>query len=150
MFSSILLGGVIFAGAVKGDGPAATSSDLAAYQAAAAGAGRDAALQVRLALWCEAHGLSAERFKHLSLAVAIDPANTLARGLLGLVGYGGLWGPPADIGQQIQHDPAHQALVREYLERRVRTAHKADAQMKLAAWCDERGLKEQALRITTW
>ena len=36
----------------------------------AAGQGRqDADAQVRLALWCEAHGLRAERMKHLALAV---------------------------------------------------------------------------------
>ena len=49
------------------------------------------------------------------------------------------------IGQQIQNDPARQALIKDYLDRRARTPDKAEAQMKLAAWCAEKGLHEQAL-----
>ena len=60
-----------------------------AYKSAAAAARRDPDAQVRLALWCEAHGLTAERLKHLSLAVLYDPSNALARGLMGLVAYQG-------------------------------------------------------------
>ena len=45
-------------------------SDLAIYESAQAKAGKDAAAQVRLALWCEQHGFSAERVKHLALAIA--------------------------------------------------------------------------------
>jgi tetratricopeptide (TPR) repeat protein len=119
--------------------------DLAAYEEATAKSGKNADAHVRLALWCEAHGLTAERFKHLSLAVLYDPTNTLARGLIGLVAYQGKWDRPEVIGQRIRNEPAHQALVREYLDRRARTPDKADAQMKLAAWCAEKGLHEQAL-----
>jgi hypothetical protein len=36
------------------------------YQAAAARAGRDAGAHVKLAVWCEAHGLDAERLKQLA------------------------------------------------------------------------------------
>ena len=53
--------------------------NLATYRAALAKAGKNADAQVRLALWCEAHGLTAERLKHLSLAVLYDPTNALAR-----------------------------------------------------------------------
>ena len=63
--------------------PATRSTDLANYQAAKSTAGHDVDAHVRLALWCEAHGLIAERIKHLSLAVLYDPSNTLARGLMG-------------------------------------------------------------------
>ncbi len=125
--------------------PAPTSSDIARYEAAQSKVGRDPAAHIRLALWCEAHGLTSERLKHLSLAVLYDPANTLARGLVGLVAYQGKWDRPDVIGRQIQDDPAHQAVVREYLERRARTPDKAEPQMKLAAWCEENGLKDQAL-----
>ncbi len=118
---------------------------LDTYRAALAETGKTADAQVRLALWCEAHGLTAERLKHLSLAVLYDPSNALARGLMGLVAYHGKWDRPDVIGQQIQNDPARQAIVQEYLDRRARTPDKADAQMKLAAWCDEKGLKEQAI-----
>ena len=124
---------------------AARSTDLAGYQTAKSKAGRDANAHVRLALWCEAHGLTAERLKHLSLAVLYDPSNALARGLMGLVAYGGKWDRPDAIGRQIQNDPAHQAIIREYLDRRARTPDTADAQMKLAAWCEDKGLKEQAI-----
>jgi tetratricopeptide (TPR) repeat protein len=132
------------------DDPPAVSSTaikppLETYRAALAETGKNADAHVRLALWCEAHGLTAERFKHLSLAVLYDPSNALARGLMGLVGYHGKWNRPDVIGQQIQNDPAHQVIVKEYLDRRARTPETADSQMKLAAWCDENGLREQAI-----
>ena len=60
-----------------------------AYEQARKDAGRDAAAHVRLALWCESHGMSAERMKHLAMAVLYDPSNALARGLMGLVAYQG-------------------------------------------------------------
>ena len=147
MFRMVFLCCVLFESAVVDDkdSPAARSADLTNYQAAKNAAGHDALAHVRLALWCEAHGLTAERLKHLSLAVLYDPSNTLARGLMGLVTYHGKWDPPAAIGRKIQNDPARQAIIREYLDRRARTPDTADAQMKLAAWCDENGLKEQAI-----
>ncbi len=69
--------------------PAATNVpsalDREAYQAARAKAGRDPDANVKLALWCEAHGLDAERLKHLSLAILADPAHAGARALMGMV-----------------------------------------------------------------
>jgi hypothetical protein len=135
-------------GWAESDGPKTqglSAADRAGYEAAQSRIGHDAAAHVRLALWCEAHGLTSERLKHLSLAVLYDPANTVARGLLGLVGYHGQWARPDAISRQIQNDPGHQALVRDYLDRRARTPDKADAQMKLATWCEEKGLKEQSI-----
>jgi hypothetical protein len=88
--------------------------------------------------------MSAERMRHLALAVLYDPSNALARGLMGLVAYKGKWGNPEDVGKQIQDDPAYRALIDEYLQRRARAASTADAQMKLASWCQEKGLKAQA------
>ena len=35
---------------------------------------------MKLALWCEAHGLGAERMKHLAMAVLVDPKNTARAG----------------------------------------------------------------------
>ncbi len=55
-------------------------ADLSTYESARAKVGKDANANVRLALWCEEHGLSAERVKHLALAVAQDPANGLCAG----------------------------------------------------------------------
>ena len=40
----------------------------------------DADAHVRLALWCEAHGLPAERLKHLAIAALIEPGHVTARG----------------------------------------------------------------------
>ena len=68
--------------------------DLKTYEALKLKAGKDAQAQVKLALWCEAHGLDAERLKHLAQAVLADPGNATARGLLGLIGFGGRWESP--------------------------------------------------------
>ena len=111
---------ILFCCAMTGDDSklaAATPADYAAYESAAMKAGKDAAAHVRLSLWCEQHGFSAERVKHLALAIAYDPANVLARGLTGLVAYQGKWKRPDDLGRDARSDPAKSALVREYLER---------------------------------
>jgi tetratricopeptide (TPR) repeat protein len=120
-------------------------ADFKAYEAAKGNAGRNANAHVELALWCEAHGLTRERTEHLAQAVALEPRNVIARGLMGLVAYQGKWERAQDVEKQVQSDPAYQDLIREYLDRRARTPQKADALMKLAAWCNEKGLKEQAL-----
>jgi hypothetical protein len=49
--------------------PPLRAHDLETYQALRAKAGKDAQAQVKLALWCEAHGLNYERLKHLAQAV---------------------------------------------------------------------------------
>ncbi len=121
------------------------SADRAAYQAAAARVAGDAGAQVRLALWCERHGLNAERMKHLAAAVAQDPSHALARGLLGLVSYNGKWERPDEVSRQARDDPKRQAVMQEYLERRARAPDTADSQLKLASWCDQNGLKAQAV-----
>jgi hypothetical protein len=132
---------------VDGNKPAdASATDRAAYETAAAKAGNNAAAHVKLALWCETHGLSAERIKHLSAASTLDPSNVLARGLLGLVAFQGKWTKPDQVEKEIHDDPKLQAVFREYLDRRVRTPQKnADAQLRLAAWCLESGLNDEAM-----
>ena len=99
---------------------------------------------MKLALWCEAHGLTAERTKHLALATLLDPLHATARGLLGLVSYQGKWQSPDAVVRQVQEDPVRMAVLHDYLQRRTRTPDKADDQWKLALWCDQNGLKEQA------
>jgi hypothetical protein len=89
--------------------------------------------------------MSAERMRHLAMAVLYDPSNALARGLMGLVAHKGTWGRPEEIGKQVQDDPSYRELIDEYLQRRAKAANTADAQMKLASWCDEKGLKAQAI-----
>ena len=134
--------------AMLGDGgkPAEpTVADRAAYELARAKAGKNAAAHVQLALWCEAHGLTAERIKHLTVAAGLDPKNVLVQGLMGLVAFEGKLEKPEQVKDEIQSDPRSQALFREYLDRRVRTPQRADAQLRLAAWCLENGLKGEAM-----
>jgi len=93
VFTALLLTATL--GAFTDDVPGSTPKEnIEAYKAAEAKAGKNAPDQVRLALWCEAHGLSSERMKHLALAVAYDPAHALARGLMGLVAYQSEWKSP--------------------------------------------------------
>ncbi len=89
--------------------------------------------------------MGAERMKHLALAVLYDPSNALARSLMGLVAYKGKWSRPEEVGRRIQEDPEYRKRVDEYLQRRARTADEPEAQMKLAAWCQQNGLKAQAV-----
>ena len=71
---------VIFsAGLLAASTPPSADSELKTYQSLNASVGRNPAEHVKLALWCEAHGLNAERLRHLSTAVLIDPANVKAR-----------------------------------------------------------------------
>src|SRR5262245_4768806 len=101
--------------------PASTSAsvapaDLKSYEVARRQAGRDASAHVRLALWCEAHGLTAERMEHLRQAAALDPRNAVARGLMGLVDYKGKWERPEAVQKHVHTDADYQNLIREYLD----------------------------------
>jgi len=147
MSSTVLLCCALLVAEPGGDQPSPplASADREAYLSAAAKAGRDPDAQVRLALWCEAHGFSAERIKHLGLAVLSDPSNTLARGLLGLVDYQGKWQRPDEISKAAQDDPERKARVQEYLQRRAKTPERAEDHQKLALWCEQNGLKDQAI-----
>ncbi len=102
------------------------SDALKVYRAAAAQVGRDAEAHVKLALWCEAHGLGAERLKHLAIAVLTDPANATARGLMGLVAYRGRWETPDAVGERLQSDEAPAAVRSEYDRRRAEIEGRSD------------------------
>ena len=130
---------------VAGD-PAAVSNDdtRQAYQAAKEHAGRTPDDQVKLAYWCEAHGLAAERMRHLAQAVLANPNHAAARGLLGLVARQDRWMRPAAVADQVEADADLKAKLAEYDARRSATPYTADGQWNLAQWADERGLKEQA------
>jgi hypothetical protein len=145
MITTLLLCGALLPGAFGPGDPPAHAADLAAYRAAREKADRTANAQVKLALWCEARGLDAERLKHLTLATLIDPMNAAARGLLGLVSYGGKWLRADDAARQAAEDPAREAALREYLGRRARTPDRAEEQWKVALWCVQNGLKAQAV-----
>jgi hypothetical protein len=142
MVSAVLVGSILLA---AGPAPAASAPvERAAYEAAKAGVGRDAAAQVKLALWCEAHGFPAERLRHLVLAVLKDPSNATARGLMGLVAYRGRWQRPEAVGDKVREDAELAAALAEYNARRERTADTAEAQWRLALWCEGRGLGAEA------
>jgi len=129
---------------------------LKAYEAEKAKAGRDPAAQVKLALWCEVHGLSAERVKHLALAVLADPSNAAARGLMGLLAYKGKWENPDAVSAKVKADEALTARLAEYnarrekLEgaggqrRRVDRRRLAMEHVNLGLWCESNGLKPEA------
>jgi hypothetical protein len=117
--------------------------DREAYRAANEKAGRDPDAQVRLALWCEAHGLDAERLKNLSLAALADPTHATARALLGMVAEDGRWGRPETIADRAKADPKRLALRAEYESRRSKAEPTADDQWALARWCDEVGLNAE-------
>ncbi len=122
-------------------GPDARPPDVArAYQEARARAGRSPGDQVKLALWCEAHGLTAERLNHLALAVLADPTNAAARGLMGLVSLDGRFQRPEVVAARVKADPT----LDEYNARRMKAPYTADGQWALGLWADEHGLKDQA------
>ncbi len=119
-------------------------ADPAEYARLKAVTPRDAESQVKLALWCEAHGLESERVRHLAIAVLSDPSNALARGLMGLVEVQGKWKRPDDVAKSIKNDTAHADLIAEYNGKRVKTPLAVLPQFKLALWCEEKGLKDEA------
>jgi tetratricopeptide (TPR) repeat protein len=90
------------------------------YEALKAKAGRNPAAQVKLALWCEAHGLGAERMKHLAMAVLVDPKNAAARGLLGLFESSGRWETLERARERLSADSARSANLAEYERRRAK------------------------------
>jgi tetratricopeptide (TPR) repeat protein len=115
LHATVLFTGLLFAWV--GDAPD-SSHDIKTYEALKAKAGRDSQAQVKLALWCEAYGLNAERVKHLALAVLSDPKNVTARGLLGLVASGGRWETAERARERIEADDALRAKLAEYEQRR--------------------------------
>ncbi len=96
-----------------------TTADRKTYEAVRLKAGQNPAALVKLALWCEAHGLTAERGKHLMEAVGIDPANSAARGLLGLISYRGKWLKPDEVRVERQSDAKLAKKLKAYHARRA-------------------------------
>ena len=131
---------VVLVGSVWVGDPVPAEKPEVAYEALRAKVGRDAGSQIDLALWCEAHGLEAQRVKHLATAVLLDPTSVMARGLLGLVEDQGKWRQPEAIASEVKSDVAHADLMAEYNGHRVRTPIKPDAQYKLGKWCVDKGL----------
>ena len=125
--------------------PAGVSADdVKAYEDARVKVGRDAEAQVRLALWCEARGMKAERLKHLAIAVLRDPAHPVARGLLGFVRDGATWRKPEEVARRAAADAALAAARDEYQRKRTGLPNKADAHFQLALWCEQNGLSAES------
>ena len=137
---------VLFTGlliALVGDAPD-SSQHARTYEALKAKAGKDSQAQVKLSLWCEAHGLDAERVKHLALAVLSDPKNVTARGLLGLVAFGGRWESADTIGERIKADERRTAKLAEYEGRRGKLVEKEQQLRTLVDRLKQRGHPEAA------
>ena len=91
-------------------------------------------------------------------SVALDPGNRAARGLLGQVSYRGEWLSPGDFQAKQQADAGLARKLEAYHARRAQLDEslrnkKSDGagrrkaaleHEKLAAWCEEQGLKDQA------
>ncbi len=124
----------------------ADADEHATYQAARDQAGRDPEAHIKLALWCERHGMEPERLRHLTLALMADPQNTTARGLLGMVrDRNGKWVKTEQAADPDRQDPEVLAALGEY--NRKRTAiddHDPDDHWKLALWCEDQGLNAEA------
>jgi tetratricopeptide (TPR) repeat protein len=149
MVASFLLGTLLLA-AQPAPSPSPSPAEIdrearASYEEAKARAGLDPAANVRLALWCESHGLGAERLKHLAQALSSDPANPIARGLLGMVAYRGRWLHPEEVAAGAGSDEALLARLAEYNGRREGMPETADAHWKLGLWCEQQGLAPEAI-----
>jgi hypothetical protein len=104
--------------------PPAPAGDLKTYEALKLKAGKDAQAHVKLALWCEAHGLGAERLAHLARAVLADPRNATARGLLGLIAFNDRWEAPEAVRAHLAADAGRAAQRAEYESRRAKLVDK--------------------------
>ena len=100
---------------------------MAAYRAELARTGNDADAEVSLALWCERHGLTAERAKHLARAVLLRPDHSLARGLLGLMAHQGKWERPESVAAKLKADGELSRKLAEYNARRDELSKREDA-----------------------
>ena len=97
------------------------------HQAASTKAGRDAGTHLKLAVWCNAHGMEAERLKHLESALLIDPHNAALRGMMGLVAYGGAMVATRTGGRGRESHLALTAKLARYEDKRKVTLETAEA-----------------------
>jgi hypothetical protein len=121
-----------------------SAGELEAYRAAVDQAGPDSDAQVRLALWCEAHGLETERLRHLTLAVEADADHATARRLLVQIAAGDQWLTVDEVAQRARADAALVKALAEYNAKRQETPEKAEDQWRLALWCEQNGLDAES------
>ena len=110
------------------------------YDAARARAGDGPEGLVRLALWCERHGLDDERARNLTLAVEQKPDDARARGLLGMVKLDGRWREATEAAD----GSIPEALARYNERRGTINPNRAEDHWQLALWCERHGLKPEA------
>ncbi len=127
---------------VPGDSP--TPEELSAYEAAAAKAGRRRQAHIRLASWCELHGMQVQRHKHLAIALELEPDNPAVHGLLGQVSDGGEWRAPQAVVDEHLTDAKAKTSTATYRARREKIPDTAQAHWQLAEWCEENGLQAEA------
>jgi hypothetical protein len=113
------------------------STVKAEYQAVHSRIGTGSDAHVRLALWCEAHHMMAEKLKHLTIAILRDPAHEAARGLMGLVRDGDKWRRPEDVEARVRADQGSSAVWDAYDRMRTRAKNDAEDHWKLALWCEQ-------------
>ena len=65
-------------------------------------------------------------------------------GLLGLVAYDGQWQRPEQVSKSIHENKDLANRAEEYQKKRVKTPDRAEDQWKLALWCEQNDLKQQA------
>src|SRR5260370_29354097 len=121
-----------------------TPAEESAYQAAAASVPRDAGAHVRLAAWCEAHGLENQRYKHLAIALEIAPDHAVAHGLLGQVADNGEWRLPQAVAAKRRGEAQAAATRASYRARRDKIPETAQAHWPLAERGRQNGLKAAA------
>jgi Pretoxin HINT domain len=102
----------------------------------------DAAEHIARALQCEVEGRDRERREHLILALLAEPNNATARSLLGHVQAEGGWLRASAMVNGESNDPLNHRQL--YVERRERTANTAEAQWRLALWCQSQKLGPEA------
>ncbi|MFO0956412.1 MAG: Hint domain-containing protein [Isosphaeraceae bacterium] len=136
-----LLIGCLGCGMVAASGTGVVDeSTRAQYEQRKQAAKLDSASQVALALWCEQHGMNAERNRHLSLAALRDPDNPRIRSLMGQVKDGDGWRRAEEAAAGRAADPIRE----EYQSRRARMKDTDDDHEKLADWCSKNGLDDEA------
>lgn len=127
-----------------GDLPCNPSSDKAYETAKAPGSRLSANVDVARAIAAERQGDAKARARGLAKALLVDPDHIQARGLSGFIRYRGEWVKPDRIVERIERSSELQSLYREYELRRAKTKNTADEQWKIAIWCEEHGLTEEA------
>lgn len=138
-----LLIGCLGCGMLTASGPGTGDESIRAeYEQRKQAAKLDPASQVELALWCEHHGLTTERNRHLSLAALRDPNNARVRSLLGQVPDGDGWKRVDEAAAEDKRvgDP----ILEEYRSRRDRIKDTDADHEKLADWCAQNGLVDEA------